>query len=202
MSNPKILHRATCFACGKAFSRIAAKTRPPKACSKACCYSPKRHTPEGLARRSKAMRLRNPMRLVETREKMAATMRRKGKPNLPHGWDTRIPTKAERVLAKAIGWKTNVIVNTGHPVRGQGSKSGYPPCYNLDLADETSMTCIEVDGPSHRKLVSKARDAKKTAFLSGIGWKVFRVTNREVLTELPSTISKLKALIPTLRTTS
>ena len=106
------------------------------------------------------------------------------------------PTVAELTLAKAIGWPINVVVSTG------GRIPGLPTCYKLDLADESTMTCIEVDGPSHSLLTRKAQDAKKTAFLNGLGWKVFRVTNREVLEELPSTISRLKALIPTLRTES
>ena len=78
----------------------------------------------------------------------------------------------------------------------------YPTCYKLDLADTSTKTGIEVDGPSHDNPTARARDAKKTAFLNGLGWKVFRVSNREVLEELPSTISKLKALIPTLQTES
>jgi hypothetical protein len=150
--------------------------------------------------RKRAFTEANPMRNPVTRAKVSATLKKLKHAPRVRGGNGKGATAAERMLADALGWRLHVVVKTGHPSRGSRSGSGYPTCYKLDLADESSKTCIEVDGPSH--FSRKDQDAKKTAFLNGIGWKVFRVTNREVLEELPSTISKLKALIPTLRTTS
>lgn len=141
------------------------------------------------------------MRSADVRAKVSATLRRIGhKPRIRGGNGTG-PTPAEKALVAALGppWQTGLPVPT-KVKRAPGC--GYPTCYKLDVADESTKTCIEVDGPSHGTAARKAQDAKKTALLNGLGWTVYRVTNREVLEGLPSTISKLKALIPTLRTAS
>jgi len=78
--------------------------------------------------------------------------------------------------------------------------SGYPTCYKVDVGNPDIKIAIEVDGSSHGSSSRRLQDAKKDAFLRGLGWIVLRVSNRQALEELQSTISKLKALIPTSQT--
>ena len=97
------------------------------------------------------------------------------------------------VLSSAIFRHLLMNVRTGMP-RG----SGYPTCYKLDLANPELMVTVEVDGTGHWHWKVKAADARKTAFLRGLGWTTFRVSNVEVRRDLQSTTSKLLELIRTL----
>jgi hypothetical protein len=136
------------------------------------------------------------MRLETARAKMSATLQAMGhKPTVRRG-NGHGPTEAELAVANALGWQTNVVVRTCMP-RG----SGYPPAYKLDVGNRELMIGIEVDGLSHSALERQAQDAKKEKFLRGLGWIVLRVTNRQALEELESTISRLRAAIPTSPTT-
>jgi very-short-patch-repair endonuclease len=142
------------------------------------------------------MRENNPMHRGDNLERMKATLARIGHKPRVRGGNGKGATAAEKALHAALGadWTIGHVVPTRMP-----KDSGYPSHYKLD---PTSMVTIEVDGPSHCALARKAQDKKKADFLFGLGWITLRVSNKQVLEELPSTISRLKALIPTLPTTS
>lgn len=106
-------------------------------------------------------------------------------------------TKAELAIADALDWPMQVVVPTRMP-RG----SGYPTCYKIDVANPELKVAVEVDGGSHTSTTRREQDAKKDAFLRGLGWIVLRVTNRQALEDLPSTILRLRAAIPTSPETS
>ena len=128
---------------------------------------------------SERMTTRNPMRREEVRARSSATLRRIGwKPPVQCGKGRPMP-EAQRVLAEALGWETEVVVPTGLP-KGPGN----PAHYMLDMADPSAMVAVEVDGFSHTALAVRARDARKDAFLRGRGWTVLRFTNAEVTGDL------------------
>lgn len=138
----------------------------------------------------------NPMKRQEIRQKMSATLHaNKHRPPVRGGNGTGA-TKAELAIAEAMGMQMQIIV----PV-GKGRGHGWPTHYKIDVGCAERKVAIEVDGASHAALSRQAQDAKKDAFLRGLGWIVLRVTNRQALTELESTISRLKALTPTSPTT-
>jgi hypothetical protein len=146
------------------------------------------------------MRERNPMRLESARKKMQSTLLAIGHGPSVRGGNGRPLSLPQQMLAKSLGWRTEYIVRTGIP-RGQG----YPTHYKLDIADPESMIAIEVDGSSHSSLKRQAQDKKKEDFLAGLGWKVLRFKNQEVMENLAmitSTILKLKNTIITLPKTS
>jgi very-short-patch-repair endonuclease len=69
----------------------------------------------------------------------------------------------------------------------------------VDLVHPDVKLAIEVDGPSHKHRVQKARDRWKERELQRRGWFVLRFSNQEIDTGLSrvvktirSTISKLK----------
>jgi very-short-patch-repair endonuclease len=65
---------------------------------------------------------------------------------------------------------------------GKWNGSGYPPVYKVDLAFPRVKLAIEADGSNHGTWDNrKAKDAKKDAFLAGLGWKVLRYSNRAIL---------------------
>jgi len=79
----------------------------------------------------------------------------------------------------------------------------------IDLGDPALMLAIEIDGGSHNALERRAQDAKKEAFLIGLGWTVLRFLNADVIQNLAncvltvaSTISKLKGATTTSRKAS
>jgi hypothetical protein len=147
---------------------------------------------------SKRMKERNPMRRPESREKMAATLKRIGhKPSVRGGNGTGL-SPAETVLADALGWAP-AIITTGQP-----RDLGWPTHFKIDLANEDLRIAIEIDGSSHTARDRQHQDKRKTAFLIWRGWTVLRFSNEAVIErteeccqEVWSTISKLQDQRPT-----
>lgn len=54
---------------------------------------------------------------------------------------------------------------------------------------------IEVDGSHHFKLEQKSVDAERTAALEGLGCKVIRFSNREVLLETDSVLNSIHEVV-------
>lgn len=86
----------------------------------------------------------------------------------------------------ALGWPTEVAISMGK------RKTGLPTAYKVDLAHVPLKIAIEVDGSSHRSKEGLQKDAKKQAALLGLGWKVLRFTNQEVMTNLFGVLSEIK----------
>ena len=83
-----------------------------------------------------------------------------------------------------------------YPVRLGKKQDGYPSCYKLDFGNPTDKVGLEVDGASHQLVARKEQDAKKETKLAELGWKVFRISNKEV--QRLCTTSKLKEHLTTL----
>jgi leucyl-tRNA synthetase len=78
---------------------------------------------------------------------------------------------------------------------------GKPHWLKLDIAFTDLKLCVEIDGGIHRMPKKAANDIRRTKILEGLGWKVLRFWNREVISDLTkvradiqSTISQLKAI--------
>lgn len=181
--------------CASPFEKWLAQSQSPtKTCSLLCRskISSARMAQTNRLFASKRMTERNPMRLDSAREKMSATLKAMKHTPKVRGGNGHGPTAAEHAIATAMGWPTNVVVKT-HMPRG----SGFPPAYKLDVGNQALKIGIEVDGFSHCARERQAQDAKKERFLRGLGWIVLRVSNRQALEELESTISRLRAAVPT-----
>jgi hypothetical protein len=157
-------------------------------CSPACSKRAKgrsssRHMAEtnrrGLAAASSLrMSRHNPMHDPATPRKVSDALRAMGHQPAVKGGNGRGPSPAERLLADALGWPTNVVVPTRMP-----RASGYPTAYKLDVANEALRIAIEVDGASHSSLARQGQDRKKERFLAGRGWIVLRFSNRDVMAQ-------------------
>lgn len=73
--------------------------------------------------------------------------------------------------------------------KDKGAKNLYPTCYKIDVAIPEMKIAIEVDGASHFGKKAKERDQKKTNFLVGLGWKVFRITNKQIKKNVQEALS-------------
>lgn len=68
-------------------------------------------------------------------------------------------------------------------------KSEFP--YFIDFAFEQVKVAIEIDGDQHKLLERKTSDIKKDKLLISNGWRVFRVTAKEVSSKGDLVISKI-----------
>jgi len=111
------------------------------------------------------------------REKVSGILRKMGHRPPWIGGKGRGLTEPQKILLRALGdgWEAE------YPVPVNPRRDGLPTCYYLDLANPVMMVAIEVDGATHYLAEVKEADAKKTAFLNGRGWTVFRFWNREIL---------------------
>jgi len=106
-------------------------------------------------------------------------------------------TTPQILLSLAIGWPVEVAIETA-PVKG--CFESLPTCYKVDLGLPAMKIAVEVDGSSHRTKKWRFLDARKTEVLEALGWRVLRFTNEEVLTNLGSITSKLRAITTTSQT--
>jgi hypothetical protein len=148
---------------------------------------------------SERMTRKNPMKNPIAKEKMISAARVRGWPETSQrGGNGKSIPLPQQLLACALGWPTEVVIKTN------ARKLGFPPCYKVDIANETLKIAIEIDGKSHAMLVKQGQDQKKTSFLESLGWIVLRFSNAQIKTSLAqcvqtvlSTISKLKDSTPT-----
>jgi hypothetical protein len=117
---------------------------------------------------------------------------------------------------KAMGWKPPVRGGNGHgPTRaeqrlkdlfpqgiwnycvktGKWNGSGYPPVYKVDVGFPGIKLAIEADGQTHNSPFRRAKDAKKTAYLEGLGWTVLRFSNAMILNSTPIVQASIESII-------
>ena len=142
------------------------------------------------------MKNNNPMKDPATRKLVSERLKEIGhhpKIRCGNGCGLTVPQQALMLeLAKTE------MVYSEYPVPTKmGKGTSYPTCYKIDIALPEHMIGIEVDGNSHLLLERQAQDKKKDEFLSGLGWKMFRFKNKQVMEHLEdcakmvlSTISK------------
>lgn len=129
----------------------------------------------------------NGMHQKETRELVSRRLKEIGHCPIERGGNGRGPTLPERMLSNALGWKTNIIVNTHG-----GRAFGYPTHYKIDVGNESKKIGIEIDGSSHTSLERKSQDIKKTEWLTRNGWKILRFTNQQVISDLEGCVSAVR----------
>ncbi|MBA9076104.1 endonuclease domain-containing protein [Rufibacter quisquiliarum] len=137
---------------------------------------------------SERMRKKNPMHNPEAKAKMKAKLKEIGWKPPVHKGNGHL-TEPQKVLAAALNWPMEVAVNTGK------RQAGLPTCFKIDIANEELKIAIEVDGGSHHALAIKEQDARKTAFLESLGWKVIRFWNKEVNSNLDECVRRVKELV-------
>jgi hypothetical protein len=137
------------------------------------------------------MRENNPTRDPVVRAKIAASS--KGRTFLARGGNGQL-TKQQIALAAATGFPVEFSILTT-PVKG--SFPSLPHAYKVDLAIPEIRLAIEVDGKTHLSKKWRFLDARKTAVLRALGWRVLRFWNQEVdrnMLEVLKTIQSCTAL--------
>lgn len=176
-------------------------------CSRECCltYVSQRSSvtmaKTNRVHASARMKVHNPMRHEDVRQRMSQALRAIGHRPVKRGGNGRPPTIPEGMLyllLKDEGYVLNAAVRTG-----LGRGSGYPNHYKPDLAHLGLKISIEADGNTHNGK-RKVLDAKKDRFLAGLGWTTLRFTNDEIVSDpvrvwetIASITSRLRAFTPT-----
>jgi hypothetical protein len=101
-------------------------------------------------------------------------------------------TVPQQSLLDALGesFVAEHVVLTGLP-------KGQPTWYQLDIVHLERKIDVEVDGNSHGSVSRKAKDEQRTNILTGLGWRVLRFTNQEVLSSLDEVVAKIRSLCTT-----
>jgi very-short-patch-repair endonuclease len=63
--------------------------------------------------------------------------------------------------------------------------------YILDFACETHRLCVELDGGQHNDPAHSEADAKRTAYLESLGWRVLRFWNNQVIESLDDVLAEI-----------
>lgn len=114
-------------------------------------------------------------------------------------WETA--PEAELALYNLVchfGFVLHPAIKTN--IKRNNNPEKYPTNYKPDVGHVGLKIAIEADGCSHGLLERKAQDVKKTKCLTGLGWKVLRFTNQQILEEpttVMSTILKSMGCTPT-----
>jgi very-short-patch-repair endonuclease len=67
--------------------------------------------------------------------------------------------------------------------------------YIVDFYCAAQRLVIEIDGESHATADALAYDAERTAFLHGLGLRVIRFSNHDVITNLEGVFERLQAAL-------
>jgi very-short-patch-repair endonuclease len=68
--------------------------------------------------------------------------------------------------------------------------------YIADFACVSAKVIVEVDGATHWTPEQLAHDSRRTAFLQSQGWRVLRVTNTDLFTNMDGVWRAIADLIP------
>ena len=141
---------------------------------------------------SERMLVQNPMQDLRTIAKMVKTKTANGTliPQKPwQGGNGRELGRQQQALLKALpGGVPEYSIITTSKLR-QTLKAAH--CYKADIALPQRRLVIEIDGSTHNSAQAKVIDAKKDHILSLMGWRVLRVTNRQVDREFEKTLARI-----------
>lgn len=145
-------------------------------------------SPKALAELERIRGL-NPMSDPACRLKVSKTLQAMGHRPPWTGGKGRGLTVPQKMLLEALGeeWRAEFAV----PVRPR--QSDLPTCFYIDLALPAAKLAVEVDGSSHRIAERKEQDRKKEAYLEGLGWRVIRFWNDEILSDLDGVVRSIAA---------
>ena len=168
-------------------------------CTKIALKNARKKSAEFLKRYNKKyaserMKKHNPMFKRKNVERAKAVKRANGTLNIWKGkrGGNGQYTPSQILLATALGWEMEIAIKTGN---NQTDGSGYPTCYKVDIGNRKLKIAIEVDGKMHRERKHKVLDQKKENKLIGLGWKVLRFTNKEVIEHLEVCVKTVMSII-------
>ena len=184
IENYNSIHKKTCIVCNKEF--IKQQQSAGLVCSYKC---------NGKIS-SERMKINNPMNSLEIRKKVSKKLIEINHKPLIQGGNGRGATIQQlnlynELIKKDNSFQMELIEKTGKIAK----QFKAPTHYKLDIASRLHMLVIEVDGSSHNSLKVKECDERKTALLNLKGWKVLRLSNYQIQTELENCVQMVLSMI-------
>lgn len=196
-----------CEWCQNVFLPRTGKQETQKFCSNPCKAIAGWNNPERRARQSaklkeaansdtpfrrgllKTATTNNCMLRADVREKVSKALSGKPFPTRRGGNGSGL-TLAQDILLKDLGepWMSEFVIWT-RPHDNEW------PIMIVDLALPSIKMAVECDGNSHGTRKAKARDAKKEALLTSIGWKLLRFKNQEILNSREYVLKEIHSLV-------
>lgn len=176
--------KSICSVCGCEFNRNIPANGV--VCSKKC---------QGVLS-SARMKANNPMKYEEYRIKASKKHKEINSKPIIHGGNGRGATIQQLTLYNELtkvddSFQMELIEKTGD-LRFQFNS---PRHYKIDIASRVHMLAIEVDGSSHNSLKVKECDKRKTELLSLKGWRVLRLSNYQIDSELENCVRMVLSMI-------
>lgn len=179
----RILFTNKCIVCGNEFKSTAKKQ---KTCNAKC------------SGRLSSIRMKenNPMKSLETRNKVSNTLKRIGHKPIIRGGNGRGNTVEQQLLYdELIKVNESFICEYIFNTKKYNQDKQYPSHYKIDIASALLMIAIEVDGPSHNSIKMKKCDKKKENLLNLAGWRVLRLSNLQIKKELQNCVLMVSSMI-------
>ena len=193
-ANARPRRKFVCEQCGKTFTE-GRDGRMRRFCGRSCSTKARWQDPEIRAKllngqpgwtESRRSRFRAYMHKLNAdpavREKQAATIR--GKTFSGQRGGNGQLTPEQLALQLALGWPVEYAIPTGNPAWKYAV---------VDLANPELRIAIECDGASHHTRKQRARDARKTAMLTALGWTLLRFWNAEITGDLEKVLATKRA---------
>jgi hypothetical protein len=142
------------------------------------------------------MKENNPMRDDSVRKKVSNTLKKIGHKPKVLGGNGRGPSVYQKQLYDELvkindSFKMEFIFKT----KLFNKDKIYPNHYKIDIALFSHKIAIEVDGSSHNSKKVKICDKKKSDLLISQGWKVLRLSNYQIETELKNCVQMVSSMI-------
>ena len=178
------IHKSKCTVCNNFFQRNTFSSG--LVCSIKC---------QGVLS-SNRMKINNPMFHAEYRKK--ASDRQKEINHKPpiQGGNGRGATIHQLNLYNELNkYDTSFTMEHIEKTGALAKQFSSPRHYKIDIASKYHMLAIEVDGPSHNSLKVKECDKRKTELLNLKGWRVLRLSNSQIQTELQNCVQQVLSMI-------
>jgi hypothetical protein len=143
----------------------------------------------------KRMKTNNPMKNLETRQKVSKRLKEIGHhPKIRCGNGQGLTVPQQKMLIALAENQIEVYAEYPIPTK-QKRGSGYPTCYKVDIGLPEYMIAVEIDGESHMAIERQQQDVKKDSFLNGLGWKVLRFRNKQVMEHMEDCVKMVMSTI-------
>lgn len=179
----KIAYNHNCIKCGKDFIN---SVKNQKHCSTKC----------SAYISSERMINNNPMKNLETRNKVRNTLiNMKHKPIIQGGNGKGATIHQLNLYNELIKYNNSFEMELIELTKPYTDEFKAPNHYKIDIASRIYKLAIEVDGVSHNSLKVKECDNRKDKLLSLKGWKVLRLSNLQIESELNNCVQAVLSMI-------
>ena len=145
---------------------------------------------------SERMKLKNPMKNKETRDKVKHSLiELRHKPIIQGGNGKGATIYQLNLYNELIKYNDSFEMELIEKTNPYTKEFKAPYHYKIDIGSRIYKLAIEIDGNSHNSLKIQECDKRKTQLLNLKGWKVLRLSNLQIQTELNLCVQTVLSMI-------